>query len=139
MIITGRILPSIAIGPAAVAVGFWLLNPLLNKRYPKAMQATREKFLAGGYSQSELYTLGIQLQAKRNRIHATTAVEPRDGLGQQALFELLDSTHITRSEAKDLRYKIITVRPSEYPWLRKPIEAAIRSRAAKAEELALAA
>jgi hypothetical protein len=136
------LLPSILPSPnqaPAEAVAWYLTNPLLVAAYPEGIARRKQQLAEGVFAGKDLHKLAIDLYCERNRLHLNTRVEPQDPNAYDELRELLQSPHISRGEGKDLGFRIRTARPSEYPWLRARIEAAIQQRAQEAERRILQA
>lgn len=114
-------------------VAFYLTNPLLLAVHPERMAATAKHVAEGKYSPKGLAELAITLHAKYKYASGQVPVEPADNEARTDLLELARHPRIEPREQANLRQKIFLCRPSEYAWLRAPIEAAITARAQAAE------
>jgi hypothetical protein len=126
--LTASIFPSPNLEPAE-AVAFYLSNPLLLAAYPTAIAQRVEQVAAEQFTGPALHKLAVDLYTERNRLRLKGPVEPDAVEAEKDLRQLLQSRHLTSDERKDLSKWLHTARPSEYDWLRKPIEAAIQRRA----------
>lgn len=137
MLAVSSIIPMPQLDPAGY-VALYLQNPLLLALHPERMAAAAERVAAGKYSPKGLAALALSLHAE----YKTTTnhpVEPADNEARGELLELACHPRIDSREQANLRHKIFLCRPSEYAWLRQPIEAAIQARALAAEQRILQA
>lgn len=136
MLAVSSIIPMPQLDPAGY-VALYLKNPLLLATHPERMAATAAHLAAGGYDGPALAELALTLHGKYKYASGQVPVEPRDTERMQELLELARHPRIDSREQSHLRHKIFLCRPSEYEWLRQPIEAAIQARAQAAEQAIL--
>jgi hypothetical protein len=129
--LTNAILPSPNDEPAQ-AVAWYLTNPLLVAANGAKLTTRAAKVAAGEYEGAKLHKLAVDLYCERNRLRLSLRAEADKPEEYDELRGLLQSKYLTQSEKKDLGYRIRGARPSEYTWLRKPIEKAICTRAEQA-------
>lgn len=120
------------------ALACLLTNPLLLAWQPGRMAATAAAYAAGRYDANKVRSVACYLLSQRDRINSQTRCEPEDRAAERELLDLCESTYL-RAERAGLRRRVMLARPSEYPWLRGLLEAAITSRAEAALELLHAA